>query len=172
MIKITEYILEKLKINKDSKNENNIIDMYAVDDLCLHILYTNSLFNRDYFFIEGIKITNILNTDRIEYKYITNFSNYKRRTHIVMNSNAIDFKYKYFGNTHVGRNVYHETIIPHNKIKDIIEDIIKNGFTLDIGKLLNKDKSLIANLQGEEKDGNPKKITEEDLNYLMKKLKV
>ena len=172
MIKITEYILEKLKINKDSKNENEIIDMYAVDDLCLHILYTNGFFNRNYFFIDGIKITEILDKDRLSYKFITNFSNYKRRTHIVITSNADNYNYPYFSNTHVGTNVYHEIIIPHNKVKEIIEDIIKNDFSLDIGKLLNKEKPLISELQGEEKNGMPKKITEEDLNYLMKKLKV
>ena len=126
---LSNYIIEKLRINKDTETQHNLVDQYNVGDICLYFTYIvekrSSIPN--FITVDVVKIKRILKTSFI-CDYLTTFSfgeAYK--------ANQLDFKYTYtqepdykFIWTYISLN-RKGVLIPSEYCKEVIEFIENNS---------------------------------------------
>ena len=85
----SQYIFEKLKINKDTEIEQNLLDLYSVGDRCLLLTYISKgkSSHPSFVLVDAVKIKKILK-ESFECEYLTHFSTAKEEEKIF-------FKYTY-----------------------------------------------------------------------------
>ena len=171
---INTYIVEKFKITKDTRAYENLIDMYHDGDLCLHIMIVKVAADNSYsYFLEGIKIDEILALDRIKYHYITNLSNYNTRENNIIS--CFTKESSLYFNDEGASHSFITYLIPRHNIKSILKKILNDTYlmlNLNILTGREKDKKIQMKLIGEDKSGAIKEITENDIKRLAKKLEI
>jgi len=123
MDNLSTYILEKLRINKDTKLENKLIDDFSIGDICLYFkFFPGDSSNPNFITVDVVKVTKFLSKSII-CQYLT---------HIGVNKsiNQLNFKYT---DPQDDENVFIEwkdnkkrsTLIPTKYCEEII-DYIEN----------------------------------------------
>ncbi len=131
MNNLSTYILEKLHLNKDIKNDDVLkptVDNFAVGDLCLYLTHVSpgKAKNPSFVTIDVVQVKRILSTSIIcNYKTTYSFGEAYKAT-------QLNFKYTYhqddenvFIETYVDR-LRRGTLIPAKCCKDVIEYISTN----------------------------------------------
>ena len=81
MKELSSYIVEKFKINKDTKGEGpkivNLSDKYSVGDICLKIVQAG-IQSQSRVYIDVVKITDVSKT-KIIYEYVTTINDHGTR---------------------------------------------------------------------------------------------
>lgn len=133
MSSIDDYILEKLKLSKDT-NYRDIVDLYHENDICLRLIHYSDVVSCDLVLLDTINWDNqkcwffpqdgsdehIIFSRRYSYKF-------KKPN-----------KYRYISLTKQFGVDDEEILIPMSESVEFLEDLLKKG-TINFNKLLNSD---------------------------------
>ena len=180
MKELNLYILEKLKINKDSV-KSSVIDKYKENDRCLLIWFNRNETSKECFLcLNLIKITNVITDNfKITFKNLgldgepetTNrrWENInKNRRYAIDDSDNPWGEEKSFG-----------IILPKNECIKLLEEIERNNFKIDLFNYLGLDypefisdnKEAIQKVHYNPTKASLKELNKEDINNIIKLIK-
>ena len=179
MKNLDSFIIEKLKINKDTINNQEVdflTDLYNSGDVCL-LLHERGSKNQ-FVTIDAVRLEKV-NKKLIKYEYLSHacipefFKNGEFSVERRININTNQYECLMYGG---GGSI--SILVPNDKCKDVINKIYDNDYKIDIGNIYMKMKSKneynVNVVQAAKEDsfiysfGDTKPITTEKMNEIEK----
>ena len=125
-----QYIIEKLRINKDIEFEADVLDKYSTPDKCLFISKITTSKGAVFSVIDAIKIRSKIDDKKIMYEYLTDCFKKKESLDILYIDVKDNDKY-IVDRSRIDKML--SVIIPANEGKKIIDDLLKeNSYSIEI----------------------------------------